>query len=393
MEDGFSTETKKSNKIWLVLGIIVIVLLGVLLIFNAANSGSSTGKAVTGSEKEPIKIGSIGPLTGDVSSIGLNEKAAIELAVDEINSKGGISGRKIQVIYEDGKCSAKDGSNAANKLMNIDNVVAIIGGTCSSETIASAPIAEETKTVMISPCSSSPKITEIGDYIFRDYPSDSYQGAEAANFIYNNLGKKKVAVLYVLSDWGVGIQQVFEPKFKDLGGEIVASEGYEQTTKDLRTQLTKIKQANPDVIYFLGYTEASAIGLKQIKELGINAEIVGGDAWDDKVIFEKAGDAAEGIIFFIPYAPLTSEFKESMKEKLGSNEITICSSQAYDGVYLLKQVIEKVGTDPTKIKDELYKIKDYPGVSGTISFDSNGDLEKAQYAIKVVRNGNSQNLN
>ena len=229
--------------------------------------------------KENIKIGFIGPLSGDVASMGQSAKAAVELAVEEINSNGGVSGRPLEVIYEDGKCEPKDSTSAANKLVNIDGVAVIIGGLCSGETLAAAPIAEIGKTVLLSYCSSNPKITEAGDYIFRDYPSDAFQGKVAAEKIYNELNAKNVAILYCLGDWCVGIKDVFKKRFGELGGSITIEEGYEQDARDLRTQITKIKDSKPDLIYFLGYTEASIVGLKQLKEMGVEIPKFGGDAW------------------------------------------------------------------------------------------------------------------
>lgn len=242
--------------------------------------------------------------------------------------------------------------------------------------------------MVLSYCSSAPAISQAGDYIFRDYPSDLYQGSFSAEYIYNQLSKKKVVILYAKSDWGNGIKDVFAKKFKELGGTIVAEEGYEQTSRDLRTQLTKIKSANPELVYFLGYTEASIPGIKQAKELGLSAPLFGGDAWDDSKIWTDAGSAGEGAMYSVVYAPLNNDFKTKMRVKVGNDEITVCTPQAYDAVKLISKVIEKVGTNAEAIKNELYKINYTGGVSASeIKFDSNGDFVGANYIIKVVRNG------
>ena len=373
----------------------ILFMLGLVLL--AACSGSDQASKELGvdvgdesgsiSDEGPIVIGSILPLTGDAASIGQNTQTAIELAVEHINDAGGIDGRNLEVIFEDGKCTAQQAANAAQKLVNVDQVPVIIGGLCSSETLAAAPIAEDGKTVMFSMCSSSPDVTDAGDFIFRDYPSDAFQGSKAAEIALEKLGAKKAAVLYCLSDWCVGIRDVFRKDFPSVGGEIVAEEAYEQTAKDLRTQLTKIKEAEPDLIYFVGYTEASIVGLKQAKELGIEAQMLGADAWDDRTIHEQAGDAAEGIVYIHPYAPLTDKFKAAMEAKTGSSELTICSPQAYDAVNIVAGIMKRVGAEGERVKDELYKVKDYQGVSGPITIDENGDLSTANYAVKIVKNG------
>jgi branched-chain amino acid transport system substrate-binding protein len=376
--------TDKTTKIIIGIAVVLVVVLVILMAFNGSNK--STG-AVIGAQSGPIKVGFIGPLTGDAAGIGTNSKEAVELAVSEINKAGGINGRQLEVIYEDGLCNGKSAVSAATKLINIDQVSAIVGGECSSETLGIVPLVESAKVVILSPCSSAPSITSAGDYIFRNYPSDSYQGKESARFAYNELGAKKVASLYCLSDYCTAINDVFQEEYKKLGGTIVANEGYEQTSRDLRAQLTKIKAANPDVIYFIGYTEGVVVGLKQAKELGITAQMLGGDAWDDPNLAKEAGSAAEGSIYGMVASPLTEEFKAAMKEKTGKDDLTICSPQAYDAMNILAEVMKKVGTDSTAIKNALYKVQDYDGVSGVISFDANGDVSEAKYIFKIIRGG------
>lgn len=368
--------------------IVWIVVLILIVIGFMAFTGKSE-KALAG----PIKIGFIGPLTGEAANIGQNAKAAVEIAVEEVNATGGIGGQNVEVIYEDGKCTGASASSAANKLINVDKVSVILGGACSGETSAFTNLAEQSKTTVLSYCSSAPAITNAGDYIFRNYPSDNYQGVFAAEYLKNTLSKSKVAVLYVKSDWGLGLQEVFSKKFTELGGTVVATEGYEQTSRDLRSNISKIKSANPDVIYFLGYTEASIPGLKQIAEAGIKTTIFGGDAWDDSKIYSEAGKAAEGIMFTVGSSNPTDGFKAKMKVKVGNDEFAVCSPTAYDGLNILAQVIKKVGTDSTAIKDELYKTKYIGGMSSNeISFDANGDPLRANYAIKLVKDGKAEVL-
>ncbi len=358
----------------------------------APNGSSSPTAGNTLDSSETIKLGFIGALTGDAANVGQDAKAATMIAVDELNESGGINGKKIEMIYEDGKCNGKDASNAANKLINVDKVVAIIGAMCSGETSAVAGISEASKIPTLSYCSSAPAITNAGDYIFRNYPSDNFQGKFAAEYIFNTLNKKKAAVLFVKSDYGVGIKDVFIREFKALGGEIVVEEGYDQTSRDLRTSLTKIKDAAPDVLYFLGYTESSIVALRQAAELQINnIPIFGGDGWDDAKIWSEAGTAGEGALYSIIYAKGSDDFAAKMKEK-GAN-ITTCAPFAYDATKLMAYIIKKAGTDGTKIKDELYKTNYQGGVSAdTIKFDSNGDIVGADYVVKKVESGKAEVL-
>ena len=364
--------------------VISMLTLALLVIAGCSTSTGPTGEVVE-EETGPVKIGFIAPLTGDLSFLGQNIAKGLEMGVEEINRAGGVNGRSVELILEDGKCNAKEAAIAAHKLVNVDEVVAIVGGVCSSETLAAAPIAEG-KTVMISPASSNPAITDAGDYIFRDYPSDVFQGAYAAEFAYNELGARRVATLYCLSDWCVALNNRFKQEFNELGGEIVIEESFDQGSKDLRTQLTKIKNANPDIIYFLSYTESGVVGLQQAKELGITTKIIGGDAWTDQTIPQRAGSASDGALFVEVYTPISNEFRARMEAFTGSDEVTVGTPQSYDALRILVGVMRKVGTNPEDIKNALYKVK-YEGISGEIVFDSNGDLKTPRYIVKEYRNG------
>lgn len=381
-----SMENNKSSALgWAALVIIIVIIGGYLF----TRSSSAPEAMNTG----PIKIGFVGPLTGDAANIGQNAKAAVDIAVDEVNKAGGLNGRPLQVIYEDGKCNGVASASAANKLINIDKVPVILGGACSGETLAFAATAEQTKTVVLSYCSSAPAITNAGDYIFRDYPSDSFQGSFAADYIYNILKKKNVAVMYVKSDWGVGIKDVFEAKFKELGGTVIDEEGYDQTAKDLRTELTKVKASKPELVYFLGYTDESIVGLKQAKEIGLKAPLFGGDAWDDAKIWTETGTAGDNAMYSVVSSNPSHAFKLAMKAKVGSDEIAVCSPTAYDAVKIIAQVMNKVGGNPAAIKDALYSTDYTRGVSSPeVKFDSNGDLVGANYVIKVIKNGKAEVL-
>lgn len=362
----------------LIVGVIVVVAVVAIGYFVSKGPSEQT-------LTEPIKIGFIAPLTGDAANLGENSKLAVQMALEEINAQGGINGRPLEVIYEDGKCNAKDAANAGNKLINVDRVPVIIGGLCSSETLAVSPVAENSKTVMLSPCSSAPKITEAGDYIFRDYPSDNFQGKFLAEYVFNTLGLRRVATLYCLSDYCLGLNETFTKKFKELGGEVVGQEGFEQTARDLRTQLTKIKGMNPDGLYFASYTEATIPGLKQLKELGLKLKVFGADSWDDPKIWEETKEAGEGV-FFTTVAPAIKEFQEKFASKTGKTE-TICAAQSYDAVYLIADIMKRGGLKSEDIKNALYQVKNYPGVSGTIGFDEKGNLLEVNYIIKVVKEG------
>ena len=194
-------------------------------------------------------------------------------------------------------------------------------------------------------------------------------------------------MLYTQIDYSIGIKSVFIDAFKKLGGTIVADESGAQGSTDFRTQLTKVKNANPELIYSLAMQGETSVIIKQAKEVGITVPFFGADAWGDAKLWSGLGSAGEGDMYTTVATPLTATFIADMKAKTGG-ETTICSPEAYDSIKILAQVISKVGVDPTKIKNELYKTVYNGGVSADkISFDSNGDLVGANYSVYIVHNG------
>ncbi|MBS3062360.1 MAG: ABC transporter substrate-binding protein [Candidatus Diapherotrites archaeon] len=370
--------------------VIALLVLGVLLA-GCTNQPPAAGPAPgpvpvePPATKEPIKLGFIGPLSGDVAAIGIGSKEGVEMAVEEINQAGGINDRKVEVIYEDGKCSGAAAASAGNKLINLDKVSAIIGGLCSGETLAVAPVAEKAGVLMLSSCSSSPKVTEAGDYIFRDYPSDEFQGAFGAEYAFNELKARKVAIIYSLSDWGVPIKDRFKARFTELGGTIVAEEGVDDKIQDTRTQLMKLKSANPDAVYMPQYSGATAIILKQAKELGLTVPLLGGDAGNDPKVIEVGGSAAEGFLSTVPFSEPPKEWEAAYTQRTG-HEVRLCGVHAYDAAKIMAKALAVVGDDASKLRDYLYAMPPYKGMSGEVSFDRNGDLKGARYSVLQVKN-------
>src|SRR3989344_2574768 len=362
--------------VWLV--VLVLIVVGFILYGSKGEDKAA---------KETIKIGFIGPLTGDASSLGTVARAAVELAVDEVNAAGGVNGQTFDVTYEDGKCSPADANNAAQKLLNVDKVSAIIGGLCSSETSAFAPQAMQQKIVTITYCSSAPSLDKTGKYFFRTYPVDTFQGKYAAEYAYNTLGAKKVAILYHISDWGTGLKDVFTQRFTELGGQIIATEGTPQEARDYRTQLTKLKAAKDDYIYAPLYPEGGIVMFNQVKELGIATKFLGGDTYDDPKLQKEVSGKAD-ILYTVSTISPSEEFKAKLIAKAGGEQVPICAPNAYDAVFVLANAIKSVGLDADKLADTI-RTTDYTGESGKITFDQNGNLTNASYIVKRVEKGSA----
>jgi branched-chain amino acid transport system substrate-binding protein len=365
----------KSNKtIWWVVGVIVVIG----LVWWGIGRQSASGNT--------IKVGVIVPLTGDVSSMGTIQKAAVQVAVDEVNAAGGINGKQIQMFYEDGQCNAQAAVSAAQKLISVDNVMAILGGTCTTETAAFGPMAMQNKIIVMSPSASAPALSKLGKYFFRDYPSDSFQGKFAAQYVYQKLGARKVAILYHNDDYGVGLKDVFTQSYQELGGQIVDAEGAPQTDTDYRTALTKIKGSNPDAIYAPTYPDGAKAFLTQSATLGIKVPFLGPDSWDDPSL-QKAVSGAGNFFYTLPaQSVIPQDIQTKIFAITKGTQITAGVANDYDNVKILAAAIAKVGTDPDRLADAI-RATQYAGISGQIAFDQNGDLTTATYQVKQIKNG------
>jgi len=260
----------------------------------------------------------------------------------------------------------------------------------SSVTLAIAPIAEDNKVVVLSPLSSAPEITDAGDFIFRNVPSDLFGGKVAAHFAVKNQRWKSLAILFINNDFGVGLKKIFSDEVNVLGRKITVNEAYEQGSTDFRTQLTKIKSANPDAIFLVGYREAPQI-LIQAKELGVKAKFLGTGLLEDPKVIDIAKEAAEGIFFTqLPYTPdlpdpITKSFVEKFRNKYNSDP-NIITAYGYDAMKVLAFAMIKSKLTPESIKKELFRIKKFKGVTGEISFDENGDVIQPM-GVKTIEKG------
>ena len=363
--------------------VIAIVIVAVIIIAGVWY-GVVTNKTNTPQTKEPIKIGAILPLTGEGASYGDVWKKAIELGRSGIEAK---YGQKVEIIYEDSQMKPADSATAAVKLINTDKVKAIIIGT-SRESLAAAPIAEANKVLMMSGGTSA-EITKAGDYVFRTYPSDLYQGNDLADFAMKK-NYTQMAVLFLNDEYGKGITDVFGQRLELIGGKVVASEEFQaQGASDYKTQLTKIAKEKADAILIIGSQNQYALILKQMKELGISLPVLAGEAFKDQAILDTAKELSEGVIFTAFVDPQTLEgekFNSLYREKYAS-EPGAYAAEFFDNTeLLLTSLIENKG-DVERAKSWLYTVKDWHGATGITNFDSNGDVVGKSYTIYTVKNG------
>lgn len=328
-------------------------------------------------QEEMVKVGVMVPLTGDASSYGESVKKAVELAKRQLGAEN------IELVFEDSKCEGKEAATAVQKLISVDGVQAIVGELCSGATLAAAPVAEQNKVVMISPASTAPTLTDAGEYIFRTIPSDAAQGAFGAKLV-SDRGLKKLAVLYTNDDYGVGFDKVLKDRFPQYGGEVVASEAVDRQTTELRAQLTKIKAANPDALYIISNSpDTASAALKQAKELGLEVTVFGSEGLKSEDVLKGAQGAAEGMVLTGVSAG-TDGFIKAHESVQGSAPGPF-AAQAYDAFQAIHKAVEAGANTGEEIKEKL-KGMSFEGVSGEISFDTNGDVGGV-YTVYVVKDG------
>jgi len=230
-----------------------------------------------------------------------------------------------------------------NKLVNIDKVIGILGPVCSSVGGPALPIAQNNGVPVVNIFASAPHLSKIGDYIFRVYPSDTFQGPVGADFIFNKLGKKKVAIVYVKNDYGEGLKDSFKARFKELGGEIVYEDGIIQDQKDFRTEIAKIKESKAEALYFPVYPANAVSALKQIKEMNLEIPVVGTDSFDGEEVV-KSG-YADGVIYTISKVDIPEDFKQKIKSLPGFENLQINTPApfGYDAAKVMFLAIEKAG--------------------------------------------------
>lgn len=366
---------------------ILIVLSAVILSFGCTKKDSG-GDAGAASANE-IRIGQFGSMTGGEATFGQSTDKGVRLAIDAKNAAGGIKGRKIVLITEDNQGKPEEAAAVVKKLIAQDKVVALLGEVASTRSLAAAPIAQANKIPMISPSSTNPKVTQVGDYIFRVCFIDPFQGPVMAKFARENLKLKKVAILKDLkSDYSLGLAEFFVKKFKEMGGEIVAEQNFQTGDSDFKAQLTQIRSANPDAIFIPAYYTEVGLIARQARQLGLKAVLLGGDGWDSPKLFEIGAQAVEGAYFSNHYAsespvPATQDFIKRYKEKYNETPDGLAAA-GYDAAMILISAIERAPTPtPEAIRAELAKTVDFDGATGKITINSERNADKDAFIVKV----------
>jgi branched-chain amino acid transport system substrate-binding protein len=348
---------------------------------------------------QTVKIGWFGPMTGDSALWGQAEKNTVQMLADDLNAKGGIKVGdkmyKIQIVAYDDKGDSVEAVNVAKRLVSQDKVVAIVGPNASGEAIPVAPIVGDAKVPLIATAATNPKVTvqdngQVNQFMFRACFIDPYQGKAAAYYCFQKLGKRKAATLMTIDDpYSTGLAEFFKRDFEKLGGKVVAEVSYTTGEKDFRAPLTKIKAAQPDVIFIPAYYNDVALAAKQARDLGIKQVLFGGDGWPSDNLVTLAGKALEGCMFINhldmegPEAkPIRDEYKAKYQKNAELNTYMV-----HDAFYMVIDAMQRAkSVDPVAIQKALTTC-DYKGITGHIKIGAQHDpVGKEAWIIKIVGN-------
>ncbi|GAA4226222.1 branched-chain amino acid ABC transporter substrate-binding protein [Actinomadura meridiana] len=360
---------------------------GLLLVPLAASCGSGGSSGGSGA----IRIGVPAPLSGDSASAGQDILAAAKVAAAEINKAGGVDGRDVEIVEADDQCSAQQGAQAAQKLLN-SKVVAVAGGYCSGAAVPAIPIYGRRNVPFVLDASTNPSLTDTGKgKVFRTCGRDDNQGLVAAKFMTGPLGAKRIALLHDNTTYAKGLADAAAASVKQAGGQVVYQDALQPGQSDYSPVLTKVASAKPDVLYFTGYFAEAGLLMKQRARLGLKFTLMGGDATTDSTALKTAGAAADG--YYATTAPLAKDLPAaagfvSAYKAANNADPGPFSVYEYDAVKLVAKAVDVAGsTNGKDITEALHKIKNFPGITGPITFDGKGDRTDPLYITVLVQHG------
>ncbi|MCR4313870.1 MAG: penicillin-binding protein activator [Candidatus Uhrbacteria bacterium] len=365
-------ENKQNALLWAIGGVLII--LGVIYF------------SVTGGTPSTLKIGVLTPLTGDTAAYGTAMQRAYDLAVSQVNAGGGVNGKQIELLYEDAKCDRDAAAAATQKLVNVEGVKFILGGTCSGETLAAAQITQGARVLLLSPSATSPEITQAGDLVFRMYPSDAFEAKMVADHAIKN-DHRRAAIISEATDFAQGVRNAFKESYT---GTVVFDETFTSGEIDVPALITRLRAANPQMVYVSPQSPVAGERiLKQINESGMNVAVYANNAMLNRSAIAANPSTYEEVVMAevqIPTQGKATSMLEAYTQLYGTTpQFTAFTASAYDSVYLLAEAIGLVGEDTEAVAGYLsYKVVDWPGAIGTFNFDENGDAQVNLTLVQVV---------
>jgi branched-chain amino acid transport system substrate-binding protein len=339
---------------------------------------------------EPWKVGAYLSLSGAETQFGIETKEGIELAVDEVNKKGGVKGRQVKVLYEDNKSNPQETTNKVLQLITRDKVVALLGEVASARSTVGGLIANKYKIPMITPSSTAPEVTQIGPFVFRVCFTDDVQGQMGAEFVVKKMGKKRIGMLFASDDvYSSGLASQFRDAVKKLGGDMVVEKSFLHTETNFTTYINEIRDAKPELVYAPIYYNAMVPIARQAKAAGVPGSLfVGGDGWDAQTLLDDAGEEMEGAFFTNHYAPdvpwpNSQSFLKNYKDRFKRDPSSL-SALGYDSALLLFDAMGRAkGDTPESVRDAIAETKGFGGATGTITIDPARNADKSIVIVQI----------
>lgn len=364
----------KKGLIWLSLGLLAAI--------------SST---VWGAASASIKVGLSAPITGNYAEFGENFRYAVEMAADQINAAGGIRGKKLEIVVNDSKGDPREAALIAQKFVQDRTILAQIGDFSSTSCLAAAPIYERNGMVQLSPTSSHPDFAKSGRYMFGIVGTQEAEGPFNVQYLAQDYLKlKSTAIIYINNDWGVVTKDKFAAAAKKFGLKVTMEQPFFEAEKDYNAILTKIRASNPEGIYIAAmYNETSLIA-RQIRKMGWNIKMYAPSSVFSDNLLKLGGDAVEGLVTNTFFAlsdpdPAVQAFIKEFQKRAGRNP-NLHAACAYDSALILVEAIKKAGFDRKAIRDALAETKNFPGITGSITFTPDGDVIR-KYKVLMIENG------
>lgn len=393
----------KGSRILIALLVVVLAVLGLAVVgcggadeeTTTTAAGGETTTSVAGTDTTgagagvPFRIGLAAPYTGQYANYGSSHRAGADIAIEEINAAGGVNGGQASYETGDDLGDPREAVLVAQKFIDDRSIVFVDGHMFSGATIAAGSRYEEAGLPMITPSATNPDISDLGDFIWRICMTDAFQGAGLAIYTVQDLGMSRVAILLDDSDYGVGLANAYEQGINDAGGEVVGREQYTAGDTDFRPQLTKIRQANPDLLFLSGYFPEGSKVAQQAKELGITAQMLGSDGYASDELIQLGGQAVQGMLIstFFDYSsqdPAVQTFVEAFRAKNNGANPDWFAASSYDVIKLVAEAAKQAGSNEREaINDALGELGTYQGITGAITFDEKGDVQKPLSIVVV----------
>jgi branched-chain amino acid transport system substrate-binding protein len=368
-------------------------LLALCVVLSAQGCRRQDARVVEKPPPERVRVGAFMSLSGDTSQYGISALNGIRMAVEEANSAGGVKGHRVDLIVRDTRSDTVETSVVVDKLARDERVHALLGEVVSSRSLAAARVAQREHVPMLTPSATSPEITAVGDYIFRSCYTDNFQGVALARFAVESLGALHAAILVDRDQaYSVELARLIREDFERRGGKVVAVQEYPDGESDFSVQLAEVGAARPDVVFIPGYYMEVALLARQARALGISAPLVGGDGWDSPRLVQMGGQAISGGYFTTHFSaedpdPQVQRFVADFRRLYGSAPDSFAAT-AYDAARIMLAAIERAPTlERAAVRDSLAATKDFPGVTGAVTFNPERNAVKPIVVVRIGEGG------